>query len=57
MHASFALTGPGVAAGVDLGVIRQVDIAPTLAALLGLGPPAQSRGAVLEGARSPSRAP
>ncbi|HEY6547226.1 MAG TPA: alkaline phosphatase family protein, partial [Vicinamibacteria bacterium] len=46
MHASFVVAGPGVATG-ELGVIRQVDIAPTLAALLGLRPPAQSSGAVL----------
>ena len=45
MHASFVVAGPGVAAG-ELGVIRQVDIAPTLSALLGIGPPAQSSGAV-----------
>jgi arylsulfatase A-like enzyme len=48
MHASFAMAGPGVARGVDLGVIRQIDIAPTLAALLGLEPPAQATGRVLE---------
>jgi predicted AlkP superfamily phosphohydrolase/phosphomutase len=48
MHASFVVAGPGVAAGADLGIVRQVDLAPTLAALLGLDPPAQSRGVVLE---------
>ena len=48
MHASFALAGPGVARGVDLGVIRQIDIAPTLATLLGLEPPARATGRVLE---------
>jgi hypothetical protein len=47
MHASFVVAGPGVAAG-DLGVIRQVDIAPTLSALLGMEPPAHSSGAVLD---------
>ncbi len=57
MHASFAVDGPGVKGGVDLGLIRQVDIAPTLAALIGLGPPAQSRGVVLERARSGDREP
>ena len=46
MHASFVVAGPGVAAG-DLGVIRQVDVAPTLSALLGIAPPAHSSGAVL----------
>jgi predicted AlkP superfamily phosphohydrolase/phosphomutase len=57
MHASFAVAGPGVAVGADLGIVRQVDLAPTLAALLGLAPPAQSRGVVLERAldrRSPA---
>jgi arylsulfatase A-like enzyme len=49
------VAGPGAAAGVDLGVVRQVDIAPTLTALLGLDPPAQSRGVVLERARDPGR--
>lgn len=44
---AFAVTGPGVARGVDLGIIRQIDIAPTLAALLGLDPPAHATGAVL----------
>jgi arylsulfatase A-like enzyme len=48
MHASFVVAGPGVAAGVDLGIVRQIDLAPTLAALLGLPPPAQARGVVLE---------
>jgi hypothetical protein len=46
MHASFVVAGAYVTTG-DLGVIRQVDIAPTLSALLGIGPPAQSSGAVL----------
>jgi predicted AlkP superfamily phosphohydrolase/phosphomutase len=47
MHASFIVGGPGVSAGVALGVIRQIDIAPTLCALLGIDPPAQARGRVL----------
>jgi hypothetical protein len=48
MHAAFAIAGPGVAAGVDLGEVRQIDIAPTLCALLGIDPPAQATGQVLE---------
>jgi predicted AlkP superfamily phosphohydrolase/phosphomutase len=48
MHAAFAITGTGVAAGVDLGLIRQIDIAPTVCALLGIDPPAQAEGRVLE---------
>jgi predicted AlkP superfamily phosphohydrolase/phosphomutase len=48
LHASFALAGPGVAQGVDLGLVRQIDIAPTLSALLGIDPPAQAQGVVLQ---------
>lgn len=47
MKAAFSVAGPGVAAGVDLGEMRQIDVAPTLAALLGIEPPAQASGAVL----------
>jgi predicted AlkP superfamily phosphohydrolase/phosphomutase len=50
MHASFTVAGPGVAEGARLGLIRQTDVAPTLAALLGIDPPAQSTGRVLEAA-------
>ncbi len=44
MQACFAVAGPGVARGVDLGGIRQIDIAPTLATLLGIDPPRQATG-------------
>jgi arylsulfatase A-like enzyme len=47
LQAGFVVAGPGVAAGVSLGPIRQIDVAPTLAALLGLDPPAQATGTVL----------
>ncbi len=47
MKAAFTVAGPGVAAGVDLGDMRQIDVAPTLSTLLGIDPPAQSTGAVL----------
>jgi predicted AlkP superfamily pyrophosphatase or phosphodiesterase len=47
MQAGFVVAGPGVAAGARLGPIRQIDVAPTLAALLGLDPPAQATGVVL----------
>ena len=53
MQAAFAVAGPGVAPGADLGTIRQIDVAPTLCALLGLGPPAQAKGTVLEQALRP----
>jgi arylsulfatase A-like enzyme len=50
MWAAFAVAGPGVASGADLGLIRQIDIAPTLCALLGIDPPARAAGRVLTGA-------
>ena len=50
MKAAFAIAGPGVAAGADLGPIQQVDIAPTLCLLLGIEPPAQAVGSVLRSA-------
>jgi predicted AlkP superfamily phosphohydrolase/phosphomutase len=50
LHGSFAIAGPGVAAGADLGVIQQVDIAPTLAALLGMDPLAHAVGKPLTAA-------
>jgi predicted AlkP superfamily phosphohydrolase/phosphomutase len=50
MLASFVIAGPGVAPGANLGRIRQIDLAPTLCALLGISPPAQATGKVLRGA-------
>jgi predicted AlkP superfamily pyrophosphatase or phosphodiesterase len=47
LQSGFVVAGPGVAAGVSLGPIRQIDVAPTLAALLGLDPPAHATGAIL----------
>lgn len=52
MQGAFVVAGPGVAPGADLGVIRQIDIAPTLCALLGIDPPAQAAGSVLQKALS-----
>jgi len=50
MQVAFVMAGPGVSQGADLGAIRQVDIAPTLCALLGIDPPAQAAGSVLAAA-------
>jgi predicted AlkP superfamily pyrophosphatase or phosphodiesterase len=50
MHVAFALAGPGVAPGAQLGIIRQIDIAPTLCLLLGIEPPAQATGEILRSA-------
>lgn len=47
MHAIFYLAGPGVAAGVELPPVRHVDIAPTLASLIGIPvPPCATGGAI-----------
>ena len=35
--AALAIAGPGIPAGADLGVVRQIDIAPTVAGLMGIG--------------------
>ncbi len=48
MHAIFYLAGPGVKAGVTVPAIRQIDVAPTLARLLGIPAPAQAAGRVVE---------
>jgi hypothetical protein len=55
LQSGFVVAGPGVAAGASLGPIRQIDVAPTLAALLGIDPPAQSTGIVLTKALAPTR--
>jgi predicted AlkP superfamily phosphohydrolase/phosphomutase len=47
LHGIFFASGPGVRAGVRLPVISSVDVAPTVAALLGIPPPAQSVGRIL----------
>lgn len=44
----FALAGAGVRPGVAPQDPRHVDVAPTIAALLGIEPPAGSQGRVLD---------
>ena len=46
------LNGAGVAGGLSLGEVPAIDLAPTLAALLGLEPPAGSEGRALTRALS-----
>jgi predicted AlkP superfamily pyrophosphatase or phosphodiesterase len=48
-QAAFSIAGPGVAAK-PLGLVRQIQIAPTLCALLGIDPPAQAEGRPIEAA-------
>ena len=44
MQGTLIVAGPGVAPGADLGLARQIDIAPTVAALLGIDPPRDAAG-------------
>jgi predicted AlkP superfamily phosphohydrolase/phosphomutase len=44
LHAIFYAAGPGVRAGARLGLVRTVDVAPTVARLLGVPPPADAIG-------------
>src|SRR5712691_3266048 len=46
MRASFFLLGRGLAAGKDLGIIDMRQIAPTLAAILGVKLPSAEKGAI-----------
>lgn len=53
MQAIFFATGPGLRQGDQVPPIRHIDVAPTLAHLLGLHPPAQAVGRVIEEALAP----
>jgi predicted AlkP superfamily pyrophosphatase or phosphodiesterase len=44
MGAIFLALGRGVPAGRHLGAVRSIDVAPTVAALLGIDPPLQAEG-------------
>ena len=44
MGAIFFALGRGVPAGTKLGEVRSIDVAPTVAALLGIEPPQSSEG-------------
>jgi predicted AlkP superfamily phosphohydrolase/phosphomutase len=47
LQAIFYAAGPGVAAGRRLGLLRSIDVGPTVAALLGIPPPAHASGRAL----------
>jgi predicted AlkP superfamily pyrophosphatase or phosphodiesterase len=49
MGAVFLALGRGVPPGARPGVVRTIDVAPTLARLLGIEPPSQSEGAPIAG--------
>jgi predicted AlkP superfamily phosphohydrolase/phosphomutase len=46
---ALAFAGPGIPAGVDLGVVRQIDVAPSLAALMEIEPPRDAEGKAIPG--------
>ncbi|MHC5005825.1 MAG: alkaline phosphatase family protein [Planctomycetota bacterium] len=46
-HVPVIFSGPGIPAGVIYRPAQPVDVAPTLAALLGMSPPASAQGTVL----------
>jgi arylsulfatase A-like enzyme len=46
-HVPVIFLGPGIPAGVIHRRVQPADVAPTLAALLGMSPPASSQGSVL----------
>jgi arylsulfatase A-like enzyme len=49
MGAAFLALGRGVPAGARLGDVHAVDVAPSVAALLGIEPPRDSEGRALLG--------
>ena len=48
MHGVFVALGRGVPKGARLPRVRAIDVAPTVAKLLGIAPPATSEGAAIE---------
>jgi hypothetical protein len=50
------LDGHGVAGGRSLGEVRSIDVAPTLAWLLGISAPTQAQGKRIERALAPESA-
>ena len=46
-HVPLIFTGPGISAGEHAEAVRTVDVAPTIAALLGIAPPSDIDGKVL----------
>ncbi len=47
LHSTFIMAGPGIRSGVVLRRVAMVDVAPTIAAVLGIPAPADSQGRVL----------
>jgi arylsulfatase A-like enzyme len=49
MGGVFLALGRGVPAGARLGAVRQIDVAPTVAKLLGIAPPRDAEGTPISG--------
>jgi predicted AlkP superfamily phosphohydrolase/phosphomutase len=54
LQAIFFAHGPGIAAGARPGLVRAIDVAPTVARLLGIPPPAHAEGRALDLTYAPS---
>lgn len=57
MHAILLAMGRGVSPGGQLGRPRAIDLAASVAALLGIDPPASSEGEIIPGLEAPLSAP
>lgn len=53
MHSTFIMAGPGIRSGVVLRRVAMVDVAVTLAAVMGIPAPANSQGRVLRRGLTP----
>jgi arylsulfatase A-like enzyme len=56
LHVPLAMAGPGVSAGVDETLARQIDVAPTVLGFLGVTVPASWEGRNLRGDGEPVKA-
>ena len=46
-HVPIIFSGPGISSGITYRRVQPADVAPTLAALMGMSPPASSQGSVI----------
>jgi arylsulfatase A-like enzyme len=46
-HVPIIFSGPGVQSGITYRRVQPADVAPTMAALMGMSPPASAQGSVL----------
>jgi predicted AlkP superfamily pyrophosphatase or phosphodiesterase len=53
MHAIFFATGRGVSPDLELGAVRSIDVAPSVAFLLGIEPPRDAEGRRIPGLHAP----